>query len=96
MGAHVQQKHSGLNTGGTNAPFFDGSQVCAQVDPELFFPENAAEGPVKLRQVRPICNACEFKLPCLEYALSDWEIQGIWAGTTDKERRIMRRYAKAV
>ena len=96
MGAHVQQKHSGLSTGGTNAPFYDGSQVCAQTDPELFFPENAAEAPVKLRQVKPICRACEFQTPCLEYALSYPDLQGIWAGTTENERRIMRRYSKAV
>jgi len=41
--AHATPGTSGQETGGTDAPFFDGSQVCAQVDPELFFLENAIE-----------------------------------------------------
>ena len=92
----MEQKHFGSNTGGTNAPFFDGSQVCAQTDPELFFPENAAESQVNLKQVKPLCRECEFKDPCLEYALKFPDIQGIWAGTTETERRIMRRYFRKI
>lgn len=86
------------NTGnantGTNrftAPFFDGSQPCAQTDPELFFPNNAAEGAINIRITRKICNSCEFKTPCLEYALSTPLTMGVWAGTTDHDRIVLRR-----
>ena len=87
---------SGNDMGGTKAPYFDGSQVCAQTDPELFFPENSSEVRNHLKIVKPLCNSCEFKTPCLEYALKYPELQGIWAGTSENERRIMRRYKKAV
>jgi len=85
---------SGGNISGTNAPYFDGTQVCAQIDPELFFPDNPAETPVKLRVVKPICNSCDFQAPCLEYAVANPELLGIWAGTTEKDRRELRRRTK--
>ena len=87
----MEQKHSGLKTGGTNAPFFDGSQVCAQVDPELFFPENKMDAVQKIKVVRPLCESCEFKKPCLEYALKHRDLYGIWGGATEQERQLMRR-----
>ena len=92
-GAHVEQKHSGLNTGGIDAPFFDGSQVCSQVDPELFFPENKLEAREKIRLTRPLCESCEFRKPCLEYALQHKELHGIWGGFTEWERKRMRKIA---
>jgi Transcription factor WhiB len=86
----VQQKHFGLSTGGINAPYFDGTQVCAQTDPDMFFPDNPAETKVYLKLVRPLCNRCEFQAPCIEYALEHSELMGIWAGTTQKERQRIR------
>lgn len=85
---------SGKKITGTNAPFFDGSQVCAQVDPELFFPENSSDARIKLNVVKPICNSCEFKAPCLDYAVNNPEILGIWGGTLDTDRRNIRRRAR--
>lgn len=93
---HVMHGDSTKRTDGTNAPYFDGSQVCAQVDPELFFPESSMESVVNLRMVKPLCKSCEFMDPCLKYALANPELQGIWAGTTETERRIMRRYKKRI
>lgn len=88
--AHATPGTSGQETGGTDAPFFDGSQVCAQVDPELFFPENAIEALHNIKLVRPICTACAFRNPCLAYALKHKEI-GIWGGTTEREREKLKR-----
>lgn len=84
---------SGKNTTGIKAPSFDGSQVCAHVDPELFFPE-PVESQEKLRRVQPLCNSCRFLEPCLEYAIKHPEMQGIWAGTTTKQRQLIRRRIK--
>ena len=86
----VEHGRFGKGTDGTNAPFFDGSQVCAQVDPELFFPENALEALHNIKLVRPICTACEFRNPCLAYALEHKE-EGIWGGMTERERNQLRR-----
>lgn len=76
------------------APSFDGTQPCAQVDPELFFPEGSSNSiGTALKTVTPICRSCPFKEPCLDYALHN-DVQGLWAATTDKQRRELRRKLK--
>lgn len=73
------------------APNFDGTQPCAKMDPELFFPEGSSSAVVKARKLlAPVCNSCAFKEPCLDYALRT-DVQGIWAGTTETDRKIIRR-----
>ncbi len=39
---------------------------------------------------RAICHTCPVQAPCLQYAMSDPDLEGVWAGTTAKERRAMR------
>lgn len=67
-----------------NFPSFDGTQLCAQVDPELFFPERGEQATAT--QAKAICAQCPFKTPCAEYALR-FEIRGIWGGTSEQDRR---------
>lgn len=38
-----------------------------------------------------ICDRCPVRVPCLEYALSIHEEEGIWGGTTPTDRRLMVR-----
>jgi WhiB family redox-sensing transcriptional regulator len=38
-----------------------------------------------------ICRDCRVQHQCLEYALSNPSLVGIWAGTDERERRRMRR-----
>lgn len=40
--------------------------------------------------LRRICGACMAKDECLQYAL-EYNVIGYWAGTSEKERRDMRR-----
>jgi WhiB family redox-sensing transcriptional regulator len=81
--------------GGTNkAPFFDGSQPCAQIDSELFFPESAGQAAQVKSTIRKICGSCDFQSECLEYALNTNSF-GIWGGTLETERRRMLRYRRA-
>jgi WhiB family transcriptional regulator, redox-sensing transcriptional regulator len=80
--------------GGIKAPFFDGSQLCAQTDAELFFPESAGDALRVKSIVKKICGSCEFQAPCLEYAL-DTQSFGIWGGTLETERRRMLKYRTA-
>jgi len=69
-------------------PNFDGSQLCAQVDPELFFPERGDNTISKV--AKAICAECPFKKPCAEYALH-FEIRGIWGGTSEQDRNVLAR-----
>ncbi len=42
-------------------------------------------------RLRAICGACPVRDECLSFALADDSLIGLWGGTTDAERREMRR-----
>jgi WhiB family redox-sensing transcriptional regulator len=60
--------------------------LCAQIDPELFFPEKGGS----TREAKKICNQCDVVRECLQDALSHEERFGIWGNTTERERRKIR------
>jgi WhiB family redox-sensing transcriptional regulator len=41
--------------------------------------------------LRELCATCPVRPECLEFALADLTIVGLWGGTDDAERRGMRR-----
>jgi WhiB family redox-sensing transcriptional regulator len=61
--------------------------LCAQTDPESFFPEKGGS----TREAKRICGSCEVRAECLEYALAQDERFGIWGGLSERERRRLRR-----
>lgn len=61
--------------------------LCAQTDPEAFFPEKGGS----TREAKRICQACAVRDECLEYALEHDERFGIWGGLSDRERRRLKR-----
>ena len=61
--------------------------LCAQTDPEAFFPEKGGS----TREAKRICVGCEVKSECLEYALAHDERFGIWGGLSERERRRLKR-----
>ncbi|WP_103382363.1 WhiB family transcriptional regulator [Pseudonocardia dioxanivorans] len=61
--------------------------LCAQTDPESFFPEKGGS----VREAKRICAGCEVRAECLEYALAQDERFGIWGGLSERERRPLRR-----
>ncbi|GAB3385241.1 hypothetical protein GCM10027568_01990 [Humibacter soli] len=63
--------------------------LCAQTDPEAFFPEKGGS----TRDAKKICTSCEVRAQCLEYALQNDERFGIWGGLSERERRKLRRRA---
>lgn len=63
--------------------------LCAQTDPESFFPEKGGS----TRDAKRICESCEVAAQCLEYALANDERFGIWGGLSERERRRLRRRA---
>lgn len=61
--------------------------LCAQVDPEAFFPEKGAS----VREAKSICARCDVRDQCLEYALDNDERFGIWGGLCAAELRKVKR-----
>lgn len=77
------------------APYFDGSQACAGVDVELFFPPRGSSAQLSVRRAKQLCAGCPFQAACLEYAMtaqgaSGVYVDGVWGGTTAAERRALR------
>ena len=50
--------------------------LCAQTDPEAFFPEKGGS----TREAKRVCMSCEVRVQCLDYALENDERFGIWGG----------------
>jgi WhiB family redox-sensing transcriptional regulator len=63
--------------------------LCAQTDPEAFFPEKGGS----TRDAKRICTGCEVKAQCLDYALKNDERFGIWGGLSERERRKLKKRA---
>ncbi|ASN40229.1 MAG: WhiB family transcriptional regulator [Paeniglutamicibacter terrestris] len=63
--------------------------LCAQTDPEAFFPEKGGS----TRDAKRVCGACNVRSECLEYALTNDERFGIWGGLSERERRRLRKRA---
>jgi WhiB family redox-sensing transcriptional regulator len=61
--------------------------LCAQTDPEAFFPEKGGS----TREAKRVCRSCEVKAECLDYALEKDERFGIWGGMSERERRRLKR-----
>lgn len=60
---------------------------CLNVDPDLFFPERGAS----TKEAKAVCQGCDVRKDCLEYALANGEKFGIWGGLSERERRRIRR-----
>ena len=76
-----------LLTGDAEEMSWQERALCAQTDPEAFFPEKGGS----TREAKKVCLGCEVRSECLEYALNNKEQFGIWGGTSERERRRLRR-----
>lgn len=61
--------------------------ACVGVDPELFFPDRGESA----EAAKAVCAGCAVRQRCLEYALDHNERHGIWGGTSERDRRRLRR-----
>lgn len=61
--------------------------ICAQTDPESFFPEKGGT----TAPAKKICLDCPVRAECLDYALAHDERFGIWGGLSERERRRLKR-----
>jgi len=67
--------------------------ACRGADLELFFPGRGESA----EPARQVCARCPVRQPCLDYAISNAIIYGIWGGLAERERRALRTsYLRAV
>lgn len=71
----------------TGTPHWRDSALCAETDPEAFFPEKGES----TRNAKDICRNCNVRTECLEYALTHDERFGVWGGLSERERRRLHR-----
>ncbi|MDR1853122.1 MAG: WhiB family transcriptional regulator [Propionibacteriaceae bacterium] len=61
--------------------------LCAQTDPEAFYPEKGGS----TRDAKRVCQNCEVRSECLDFALAHDERFGIWGGMSERERRRLKK-----
>lgn len=64
---------------------------CRTLPPSVFFPVDLT-GVVRAKR---ICATCAVSGTCLEYALDNNLEHGVWGGTSERQRRKMRRIRRA-
>ncbi len=66
--------------------------ICRDTDPDLFFPVGTTGyALVQIDRAKQVCDECPVCDDCLQYALDTNQDSGIWGGTSEEERRQMRR-----
>jgi len=78
-----------VEAGDDNPLSWQTDALCAQTDPEAFFPEKGGS----TRDAKRVCISCDVRDECLEYALHNDERFGIWGGLSERERRKLKRRA---
>lgn len=61
--------------------------LCREVGPEPFFPDSD----ISPRDALEICHRCDVEIECLTFALTIGPVSGIWGGTTEADRRRLKR-----
>ncbi len=64
--------------------------ACSEYPNELFFPGADASSRVVEKAVA-VCAVCQVAEECLQYAFETNQRAGIWGGTSEKERKSLRR-----
>ncbi len=67
-------------------PAWTAHGLCAQIDPERWFPDKGGS----TREAKRICQECPVRVECLQYALDNDERFGIWGGHSERERRSLK------
>jgi WhiB family redox-sensing transcriptional regulator len=75
-----------------NAANWRSAAACQSADPDLFFPISSS-GPAEqqIARAKRICANCVVRRECLEYAVTNEQVYGIWGGTTAEDRQRDRR-----
>lgn len=57
--------------------------ACLGLEAQIFYPETEEEA----EPARAVCEGCDVRAACLEYALARREKDGVWGGCTERDRR---------
>ena len=60
--------------------------ACRGADLGLFFPERGESA----ESARRVCARCPVREPCLDYAVTNRIVHGVWGGLTGRERRALQ------
>ncbi|MFF9003729.1 WhiB family transcriptional regulator [Streptomyces achromogenes] len=62
--------------------------LCAQTDPEIFFPVGTGALITQaVQQAKGVCGRCPIRSGCLSWALETRQTAGVWGGMDEHERR---------
>jgi WhiB family redox-sensing transcriptional regulator len=65
-----------------------GLAACQTAEPDLFFPISATgRAKIDVARAQAVCQHCQVRAKCLDYALATRQVDGIWGGLTEDERR---------
>ncbi|MDP3971677.1 MAG: WhiB family transcriptional regulator [Candidatus Nanopelagicales bacterium] len=71
--------------------------ACRDEDPELFFPiGNIGPALLQIDEAKRICQSCQVRELCLQWALETCQESGVWGGMSEDDRRLLRRRAVQV
>ncbi|MEO5899680.1 MAG: WhiB family transcriptional regulator [Ilumatobacteraceae bacterium] len=66
--------------------------LCRDTDPDLFFPVGTTGyALVQIERAKQVCGECPANQACLDYALETNQDSVICGGTSEEERRVLRR-----
>jgi WhiB family transcriptional regulator, redox-sensing transcriptional regulator len=72
-------------------PAWMGHAACKGEDVSAFVPPQPLRGDAVPDRLGEVCARCPVAPACLAYALARPELQGCWGGTSDGQRRALRR-----
>ncbi len=70
-----------------NRPAWHRRAACRGSGTDLFFPERGQS----TERAKALCAGCEVREQCLSVAVADVTTQGVWAGTSERGRRVLRK-----
>ena len=62
--------------------------ACHGANPDIFYPGHGDHAGIV--RAKAVCATCPVKTECLEYALTNREVFGVWGGCSERQRRRMR------
>ena len=66
--------------------------ACRDTEPDLFFPVGTTGAAIEqISAAKAVCMQCAARFECLEFALATNQDSGVWGGTSEEERRSIRR-----
>ena len=69
--------------------------ACKSCSPELFFPAGTTGAAFdEIVAAKAVCAVCPVQTACLRFALRTNQAYGIWGGTTEDERAVMKRLSR--